>query len=245
MNNDNDKQIREKISDLNTLSGGIVFGKDASWDRLQARLDTPAPRLIPLRLRLAAAAALLACVSIAGLAALYQHHRGASAASSAAAHKPAGLQAAAPATTVVPITPAAVAPAPATRIPPRRTRKGTGKPAPKILVTSVARQPLSPHQPSVAPTAPIIVARAVQINELQPAAGAASGFVQAQPPVTAHPMKAVHYNDLAENDGQKALDELEQKYQEQMAISKTRSGAVTIRSGNSRNAARTRNTPQN
>ncbi len=55
-----DGQIKEKLESLTPLSGGIVFGKEEAWDRLQARLDARPPRTIPVWWRLSAAAALLA-----------------------------------------------------------------------------------------------------------------------------------------------------------------------------------------
>ena len=54
-----DKTMSEKLDGLNTLSGGIVFGKEEAWDKLQARLEKKPVRIIPLRMWLAAAAVLL------------------------------------------------------------------------------------------------------------------------------------------------------------------------------------------
>jgi hypothetical protein len=54
----NDKVLKEKLNSLDTLSSGIVFGKEEAWDKLQARMDKPAKR-IALMPWLAAAAVLL------------------------------------------------------------------------------------------------------------------------------------------------------------------------------------------
>lgn len=64
MKNGNDKLLKEKIESLNTLSSGIVFGKEEAWDKLQARMDKPATKRIPLKYRMAAAAMLLLYVSV-------------------------------------------------------------------------------------------------------------------------------------------------------------------------------------
>lgn len=56
--------LRDKMNSLNTLSSGIVFGKEEAWDKLQARMDKPAKKVIPLRFWIAAAAILLLMVTI-------------------------------------------------------------------------------------------------------------------------------------------------------------------------------------
>ncbi|MCF8449751.1 MAG: hypothetical protein K9G49_07765 [Taibaiella sp.] len=61
-----DKEVKEKLESLSTLSGGIVYGKEEAWEKLQARMDNPAAKKIAINYRLAAAAVLLLCVSIIG-----------------------------------------------------------------------------------------------------------------------------------------------------------------------------------
>jgi hypothetical protein len=61
-----DKRLEEKLSALDTLSGGIVFGKEEAWDKLQARLEKKPARIIPLRTWLAAAAVLLLMMGTVG-----------------------------------------------------------------------------------------------------------------------------------------------------------------------------------
>ena len=61
-----DKRLEEKLSALDTLSGGIVFGKEEAWDKLQARLEKKPARIIPLRIWLAAAAVLLLMMGTIG-----------------------------------------------------------------------------------------------------------------------------------------------------------------------------------
>jgi hypothetical protein len=58
----NDKQIKEQIERLDALSGGIVYGREEAWDKLQARLDHK-PRKVLLWHSIAAAAVLLLCVA--------------------------------------------------------------------------------------------------------------------------------------------------------------------------------------
>lgn len=59
-------QLSEKMNKLDTLSGGVVFGKEEAWEKLQARIEAK-PKKIALGFRLAAAAALLLVIIIAGL----------------------------------------------------------------------------------------------------------------------------------------------------------------------------------
>lgn len=58
-----DQLTREKIESLDTLSGGIVFGKEEAWTKLQARMDKKPARKAPLQYWLAAAAVLLVMIS--------------------------------------------------------------------------------------------------------------------------------------------------------------------------------------
>lgn len=58
----NDKQIKEQIERLDALSGGIVYGREEAWDKLQARLDHK-PRKVLLWRSIAAAAVLLLCIA--------------------------------------------------------------------------------------------------------------------------------------------------------------------------------------
>ena len=61
-----DKTMSERLDGLSTLSGGIVFGKEEAWDKLQARLEKKPVRIIPLRIWLAAAAVLLLMMGTIG-----------------------------------------------------------------------------------------------------------------------------------------------------------------------------------
>jgi len=61
-----DKEVKEKLESLDPLSGGIVFGKEEAWDKLQARMDKPAAKKVVLWYRISAAAALLLCISVIG-----------------------------------------------------------------------------------------------------------------------------------------------------------------------------------
>ncbi len=61
-NNKNDTQLRDKLSSLDTLSGGFVYGKEEAWDKLQQRMERKPARRIVLKYGLAAAAVLLLTV---------------------------------------------------------------------------------------------------------------------------------------------------------------------------------------
>ena len=58
--------ISEKLDGLDTLGGGIVFGKEEAWDKLQARLERKPVRVMPIRIWLAAAAVLLLMMGTVG-----------------------------------------------------------------------------------------------------------------------------------------------------------------------------------
>ncbi|MCW3122184.1 MAG: hypothetical protein JWQ38_1676 [Flavipsychrobacter sp.] len=57
--NRSDTHVAEKLAKLDTLSAGIVYGKEEAWDKLQARMDKKPARIMPLRYWAAAAAVLL------------------------------------------------------------------------------------------------------------------------------------------------------------------------------------------
>jgi predicted ribosomally synthesized peptide with SipW-like signal peptide len=54
-----DKLVKDKVQSLDTLSGGIVYGKEEAWEKLQARMDRKPAKKIAIRYWLAAAAVLL------------------------------------------------------------------------------------------------------------------------------------------------------------------------------------------
>jgi hypothetical protein len=57
--NDNDFTIRQKLDGLDTLDGGIVFGREEAWEKLQGRMDKKPARKIGLYYGLAAAVLIL------------------------------------------------------------------------------------------------------------------------------------------------------------------------------------------
>lgn len=63
----NDNQLREQLNTLSSLSGGIVYGKEEAWDKLQVRLDKKVTRKITVRVWASAAAILLLITCIAPL----------------------------------------------------------------------------------------------------------------------------------------------------------------------------------
>ena len=64
MKNNDDKLLREKMAAMNTLSGGVVFGKEEAWDKLQARMDVGPAKRSPVRYWMAAAAVLLLIATV-------------------------------------------------------------------------------------------------------------------------------------------------------------------------------------
>ena len=62
--NNEDKVLMEKLGSLDTLSGGIVYGREEAWEKLQGRLDAkPAKRIV---LKYSLAAAILVLLGITG-----------------------------------------------------------------------------------------------------------------------------------------------------------------------------------
>jgi hypothetical protein len=63
-NNNADKVLMEKLGSLDTLSGGIVYGREEAWEKLQGRLDArPAKRIV---LKYSLAATVLVLLGITG-----------------------------------------------------------------------------------------------------------------------------------------------------------------------------------
>lgn len=58
-----DHEVKEKLESLSPLAGGVVFGKEEAWDKLQARLEKKPARKIPI-IRLSVAAILLLGIGI-------------------------------------------------------------------------------------------------------------------------------------------------------------------------------------
>ncbi len=58
-NNNADKVLIEKLGSLDTLSGGIVYGKEEAWEKLQGRLDAKPAKSIVLKYGMAAALVIL------------------------------------------------------------------------------------------------------------------------------------------------------------------------------------------
>lgn len=66
MSHSEDTSMRELLDSAGTLEGGIVFGKEQAWEKLQARLDKKPARKITLWHIAAVAALLLITVLVAG-----------------------------------------------------------------------------------------------------------------------------------------------------------------------------------
>jgi hypothetical protein len=69
----NDKLLQERMDKLDTLSAGIVYGKEDAWSKLQQRMEQKPAKKIALHYRLAAALLLLFAVA-AGLYYYPAHH---------------------------------------------------------------------------------------------------------------------------------------------------------------------------
>jgi hypothetical protein len=59
-----DNLLRKKMESLDTLSGGIVYGKEEAWEKLHARMEAKPARKIKLQYAVAAAVLLLVSVSV-------------------------------------------------------------------------------------------------------------------------------------------------------------------------------------
>ncbi|GAA4465345.1 hypothetical protein GCM10023093_17380 [Nemorincola caseinilytica] len=136
-----DEQVKQKIESVDALAGGIVYGREEAWERLQARLDAPTRRVVAWR-RYGVAAALLLCICTV---ALYLYF---------APSKPKPL-AAAPTVPATPIANTAPIPLPATTPTPIVTQETTGK---KYVI--LPRPPLTVANEEVPQPAPAEVAAA-------------------------------------------------------------------------------------
>lgn len=58
-----DYEVKERLESLSPLAGGVVFGKEEAWDKLQARMEKKPASKIPM-LHLSAAAILLLGIGI-------------------------------------------------------------------------------------------------------------------------------------------------------------------------------------
>lgn len=59
-----DAEVKEKLEQMSALSGGMVFGKEEAWEKLQARLDKPAKKVAMPWYKLAVAAAVILLLSL-------------------------------------------------------------------------------------------------------------------------------------------------------------------------------------
>jgi hypothetical protein len=62
----NNKQIQDKLEQLNALETGIVYAKEEAWEKLQSRMDKPTKKAWVIPVRLAAAAVLLLMAGAGG-----------------------------------------------------------------------------------------------------------------------------------------------------------------------------------
>ena len=67
MKNNADKVIQEKLGAIDTLGGGIVYGKEEAWEKLQVRMDRKPAKIVALKYAAVAAAVLLLMVYVTGM----------------------------------------------------------------------------------------------------------------------------------------------------------------------------------
>ncbi len=61
-NNHSDKMISEKLNRLDALEGGVVYGKEAAWEKLQGKLEQKPAIIFQPRVWLAAACVLIVAI---------------------------------------------------------------------------------------------------------------------------------------------------------------------------------------
>jgi len=164
-----DGQIKEKLESLTPLSGGIVFGKEEAWDKLQARLDARPSRSIPVWWRLSAAAAVLACLFL-----VVRHYTSQNSTQLAVQHT----------ALVPPVPPPSFVPI---------TQDSVAQEAPAVVrhyTVPVSRETLSVSYP--APVPPLVTD--TPSDTVSDVVAVAPPPVPA--PVLPHKMRVVHINDL-------------------------------------------------
>lgn len=197
----NDQNISHKLDQLNTLGGGIVFGREEAWEKLQSRMDKKPARRIGLYYGVAAAVLLL----FASL--LFLFSRPEPQPQIAASHKSQQTPVSAP------ITPSTItedpAPEPEVRHVQKTISKTIGYPsqtplpqyviaeAPKELPAPVAEQPAPLVNLASASPAPM---RIVHINELDNDVTTVKPLEPAAIAVRLNPMKVVTMTEVMRND---------------------------------------------
>lgn len=211
-----DNEVKEKLESLSPLAGGVVFGKEEAWDKLQARLEKKPVRTFPL-IRLSAAAILL--LGIGG--AVYNYLQ------QPATPENAELPAAAIATPSAAEQPSAATPLPqlTVSISPETVRivhtinpvrketppvveKSNVEPAPApVTIVAPDPQPVVVSEPAKT-NIPIHKMRVMHINDVgKPEEETAPVYVYNGPALDLSKMKVVSLNEIQREESMRRLEE--------------------------------------
>ena len=194
-----DEQVKQKIESVDALASGIVYGKEAAWERLQARMDAPPVRIVPWR-RYAMAAALLLCVCLVALY-LYQDEQ------------PEQKMAVTPVPTtpipqqisIAPIDPLPAKQAVAAESTTRRYATRATPSAPEVIKSTPAPTPVEVVEDMPAPPVPIAhqtarKMRVVHLNDLDNTPEPADAMAYNGPALDISKMKVVSIYDVQRED---------------------------------------------
>jgi hypothetical protein len=225
--------IRDKLDSLGTLDGGIVFGKEEAWEKLQSRLDRKPAKKIVFKWWLAAAAVLMIFVLGAGLIYLPQKQINGIA------------QMPGPTIKIVERGKINIEPKSNNTTPAIVAVKAYNVKTKLVSNRAVRHKHMKTESAASQPTlerstalpinnlpglpdknAPVIrtVAnlKVVHFNDL--ASAGSPGYIKPQPEaaqkVAINKMKVVSFNDLEDNRSKKMMEEAEAKYQEQNVANK-------------------------
>ena len=221
-----DELIREQINSVGTLDGGVVFGREEAWEKLQARMESKSVRKFPLFYWRAAAAVLLLLLS--GMTfyliprkqvievSLTRHSAEKAVVSAPVQPQPAALPAPAAATSngekgrviVTENKHIKAVKSDMQKSIPTRTFVTTD-----MVTDNNNNVVIEPAQPETIVKPFINIKKVVQMNEL-----GTGGGVARQTPVTStatvvNYTKVVNYNDLEDNRSKRMMEESELKYQ--------------------------------
>ena len=217
--------IRDKIDSLDTLSSGIVYGKEDAWGKLQVRMDEKAVKRMPLMYWMAAAVVLIT-VFISGFY-FYPAKRIVSSKGNETIHGKDKSIASAPSFTDGKQAETAFADKPISTN--KRNKKRKDIPVIYRPVHKSAFTVTDIPEPVTINTVVINAASAmpvkmpmkvVQINDLENGIPAPVSVERAVTPPVIAKMRVIHINELGDDRWQRKMDEFVIKYENSIALSK-------------------------
>ena len=232
--NAEDQLTRQKMDGLGTLDGGIVFGKEEAWERLQERMDTIPVRKMPVKVWWAAAAIMLIIIFGAGI--FYAPQTPINSITLTSDRKPKKVEESKISNAPIKVN---TTPVPGERVKARDVKRvlvynkpsisNKGKnesasvhPAPQQSIAAPAKNLPGIAGEKVSGMGHTTELKVVHINEL--ASFGSMNYAQSLPdivqPVVINKMKVVSFNDLEDNRSKKMMEEEEMRNQQQNVAKK-------------------------